>query len=290
MFRFMSDTLPRECFVKARLVRIACAVALIPTLLGACAHSDAVSPTPQVSSAPPAIGSVEVTPSVQWPQAGYVASARVSTDDKRLSVHWRSNGGTAATQDVTLAYYPTAMSYLSGGKVAVAGKGDLGATVVEVFEFQEPTLMATDGSGAIILAGYGVTTIKLALRESVVGRDIVMRMCTHPVEDSVVILQYWDSRDVYTLDLRDNALTLAASSTSGAAAPHIPELTGYFGGMWASRHVTNGSVLVLTPLQPDGEAVVLVDASSDGVFDSGSALDGEQWVSLGYADPDNYIH
>ncbi|MCB9903011.1 MAG: hypothetical protein H6831_01245 [Planctomycetes bacterium] len=213
----------------------------------------------------------------------------MNTDDKLLSVHWRSNGGAATTQDVALAYYPTAVTALSEGKIAVAGKGDLGSTVVEVFALQEPTLMAVDSNGGIVLAGYGVTSIKLALRESVVGRDIVMRMCTHPADDSVVILQFWDSRDIYTLDLRDNRLTLTASPTSGSPAIHIPELSGYFSGMWASLHATHGSVLVLPPLQPDGLAVVLLDASSDGVFDSGSALDGDQWVSLGYADPDNYV-
>lgn len=267
-------------------VLIVCSLALGSA--SSCARSGAVAPVAQVSEGPPALGVLREHPRVSWADAGTRARLGFSTREKKLWVLWVDPGGAATQQDVALEYYPTAATLISPGKVAVAGKADLGATVIQVLDFVPPTGIAYDATGKPILFGMSVSAVQLAYREATLGRDVVLRMLKDPLDSQVIYLQFWDSRDVYSLNIRDRTLNLIASPDALTSGLYVASLGSDWRGWWTKVHAVQGTMIVLKGRGPAADTLVLFDDLSDGTFESAEVLTPQEWYADGYNDPGSY--
>ncbi len=236
--------------------------------------------------------------------AGYlsgVASGLASYDlegrDIYLKWAWPASGPEPkqfSTQVESTPFWPTEVIGAGPGRVAVAGKRRA-RTVVELWEFENipiPAAALDMGTGQYVYPELSVPIEKkrVVFDEATIGLDMVKVMFNIPTTsagvDASFLAQFYDSRDVYQLDLLtdDNTTcTKVASPVQSGSAMVIPSLSddGYE-GRWAADHPTFGYVYFFTPDAHDVDVnavgtLVLYDSDRNQSLDGHIVMDVPRW-------------
>ncbi len=211
----------------------------------------------------------------------------------------------SASQTFNTLYQPTYACGIGPRQIAVAGKEIGGDTLIEFWTFGQAlkteALTPPPQGGHRFALQAGLRTEKTEIyRQSGLGLDTIAQMTRMlgPEDSTLLLLRFWDSKDVYRLDWTTELLTRLASPQSGAfGALHVPELA--FEDSSALRrgnHSLLGDVYIF-PRRSGSDGVrdpfvstlVLIDSDRDGVLDDRLWLDGAGWVTHGLDDPANFV-
>lgn len=219
--------------------------------------------------------------------------------ERQVTIVWRVTYTPGAPTDPHLSvqtesasYWLTEVSGAGPGRLAVAGKDPrTGHTVVELWTFTPPDRLPAPSiepaSGQTVYPSIRVpiTTRRVVLDASEKGRDLVRVLFPNHVVERELLVQFWDSRDLYALDVETGALTLLLSATPGGGAPHEPALANDYVKRWSARHAAQGDCYFLSP-EGDGslDLLALFDHDLDGGIDEHRTLTREEFRQLGLAD------
>lgn len=197
---------------------------------------------------------------------------------------WWSSYPVRIEQKITMSAYPTALLVRSPTSWLVAGKRSDGTTVLEAWTVALPVLEHDAGGEVVRISEAVVTRVDTLYEERTEGRDVILLMCSMPAsgyaagaeqeERQAILLQFWDSKDVYELDLVTRGLKRVASPRKVPDALHVPELTFRHADMYTANHGERGFIYVLRKLGSSTPAVVLEDSDRDGTID-GSVVPGD---------------
>lgn len=224
--------------------------------------------------------------------------------EKSISIEWAVSYSPGAPTDPHLSvqnestrFWPTEVSGAGPGKLAVAGKDmRTGNTVIEVWEFTLPNPFPAPyidpASGQTVYPDINVpiTSRKVVFDEQTSGKNLVWAMFPHHATNNHLLVQFWDSRDLYTLDLQNGALTLVLSPTQNQGVPQEPSLANDYVDRWSARHATQGYVYFLSPKGNKAlDLLVLFDLDLDGQIDEHRTLTRQEFKQLGLADGSAYV-
>ncbi len=235
-------------------------------------------------------------------EAGPTSAARISfqTHTQALSFDWEYSGDgwkTVAEKvrwPEPLTYYPTALELL-GNKLYVAGRSPQGETIVEEWTLAVPQINwfkdADSAQPVLQMVPPKPLRVLELYRAAEVGRDGIKALFLEVGTDNPrhVFAHFWDSRDVYKLNIETGVLKLAFSATPNKSAPVEPALKGRYNSVRARRHAIHGCLYIFDYHEPGlvntGAPLVLRDKNSDGVLDDSLVIrDYETWAALGFAE------
>ncbi|MBL8860814.1 MAG: hypothetical protein JNK02_02285 [Planctomycetes bacterium] len=294
-------------------------------VVGLATSASAQGVQPPAPPGPPAPGSRALLPediTLEYPGDVYQAIHVSGAQRRGITILWRYKpslpGGvdlSTKEEHFSTSFVPTAYAVVSPPmadvapngttstlRLFVAGRGDRGHTIVEEWQFERNDVNGPSAT-AVIDSQAGVTTYKWRvparsltkelLRTDLASHDTVMWMMPNRGDPSVVLLQFWASRDVYALRVTDGTLTLLASASGGSSALFVnPNLASRFSTYWAADRVDMGFVYVLgcsgwsTPI--DVQAVVFVDSDRDGAIDHCRELSSALWAQEAWQDTSKY--
>lgn len=192
-------------------------------------------------------------------------------------------------QIIATSYYPTCLITPSPTKWVVAGKTTRGATVIEVWTVQKPLVAyPLNQNASPVIEPATVTQIDVVYDAAVEGRDMVAQMCGKFGDANKILVQFYDSKDLYELDLTSQALTLVASPTAGGGVLQAPALSKDYQQFWTREHLTYGYVYVLASAGSSTGTLVFKDTNKDGSIDSWEAPSSAAWAS-NYGSAANYV-
>ncbi|MCC6407388.1 MAG: hypothetical protein IT453_09490 [Planctomycetes bacterium] len=224
--------------------------------------------------------------------ANYDPAARSVTIVARYFPDATSHANVVQDDDTyAMRVWPTAIATVGDHQLAVASRNTSGDTVIELWTFAPSQVNSqTQADGTVshsVVAGQRTakTTLYAA---SVTGRHLVKGMCRRlGGTEPAILVQFYDSSDVYVLGVQSHVLTLVASPTSAAGVLSNPMLSQRFTSYSARELVSGGFVYTLRLPGDDWEPseismLVLRDPNEDGALDSIEALDGETHWSRGW--------
>jgi hypothetical protein len=240
---------------------------------------------------PPITTQRDVAPSYLKIGTTFRATIRAYCEAKRVEVTWSwSQSGTFAPSDVSVTesfavgYWPTAVEAVASGKLVVAGKERAGDTRIEVWTTRAPLVVqpAPGSSGTTKLQGQGLDNIDVVYDDQVSGKDIVRGIVNQRGLTNSVLLQFHDSRVLYSL--RWDAMPGVLTSVLTPSAQ--PALSGDFDSYAGGNHQTAGYVYVFSNLEDLGLTpwLVLTDSNRDGTIDTSEVLTSAQYISRGLND------
>ncbi len=264
----------------------------IPAICGAlslsCSDSTATNTASSVHIGVPPVELHFAEPTYHQYPGGLEAMLRYDVEGKQYSLKWRHDSGAFALQSIALSYYPTAARFLEPGDVCVAGKQRLGATTVEIFGIVPPTVTVDATTGETSLGLQAITKIDNVFDERATGKDMVRLMFPSFDTPSIVFVQFWDSLDLYSIDITSSTHSLVASTASQAGILHAPGLGRRYMLVRQYDHVAQGHLYVMSGVTDSDPILVFADADRDGAIDSEFELTAAQWESQGYQDAANY--
>lgn len=220
-----------------------------------------------------------------------------STKDKQVHLHYTHSTDPQASfpdvfQDRTIPtrYWPTRVTGIDGNTLLVAGKKGTGETLIEIWRFRAPTVVTNSSGNPSILPG-SLASVERVYNADQQGKDMVLGMM--PLLGSggtKALVQFYDSRDLYELDLVTHALVRVATpgTASGSVLQH-PGLAQYsWRGFRAGEHDQDGYVYILRLGERRGEdpdeknMAALYDSDKDGQLDSIIMIGTTDWETLGY--------
>lgn len=246
--------------------------------------------SPPVDPPPKELRETEKMWNKKWTEAnGLIGHVAYYTNSKKLTMSWRHSTGASATQDIALSFYPTALFRGGVDLLFVGGRNQLGQTVIQSMMYVPPTV--TIGSGGVVTIGTAsVTGINVLYHEKTVGRDMVRFMRATLYNPSKLVVQFWDSRDLYTLDTASGAYVKIASPTSGAGVLQVTHLQDHFDKMWFAEHVSYGYVYVLLSAKHNSvDPLVIYDTNKDGVLDGYLSIPRDQWATCGFESAFDFV-
>jgi hypothetical protein len=202
-------------------------------------------------------------------------------------VHFTTRFVNANIQDATLlgmksrthtvSYWPTAISVLSDGRLAVAGKTPRGETTLELWSLSSGgQVPVTDPVTRLI--SYSVTPPKVRSIEVIFtsvensSRDIITEVIeirgTEPNQPMELLVQFF-GRDVISLNLSDGSRSLVLTETSLAPPSGVLAIDkappAQFSGYIDHAGIGQAYVFWLEGFYPK---FALIDGNHDGVMDS----------------------
>ena len=217
------------------------------------------------------------------------------------------NKAQSGIQEFSTRYFPTASCVLAEDAIVVAGITTAGETVVERWSLAWPTPMPSPlanqaGVTAVSVALPSRAGVRRVYSADVVGRRYVRNLCalrraSGPPTDCLV--QFYDSNDLYSLNLNTGQATLVASAVNASGAlGMVPGLqpknhsaisfgnrTGV-GYAYTLRRGMKSSLATGSPTAPP--VVVLVDGNRDGVVDSALQMTAADYAQQGWSNLNNY--
>jgi hypothetical protein len=197
--------------------------------------------------------------------------------------------------EYAVRYWPTSLVQLDSLKLAVAGKSRRnGNTIIEVWTFATPTVSVvhTPGHESTIVGG-SLETVEEVYNETTAGRALVQRMM--PMWGSAhtrLLVQFVDSKDVYSLDAVTGQVALLASPTSKPGAFQI-NLLSSVQACDAGELVTGGYVyrfrLIPPPAGGQPSNVLLRDVDKDGVIETFELITSSEFAQRGYEDGATWV-
>jgi hypothetical protein len=214
--------------------------------------------------------------------------ASIDMIGKKVSVLWTSkNPDATLRQDFTVAYWPTSIVALAGGdQIVVAGKRRNGNTVIEVWTFQLPLLVAPAplSSATAHFKEATVKTIDEIYDEATQGRDMVSAMLAKANQPVGLLVQFYDSKSVYDLESSSGTTTLSLVATTTT----LPGLNRSFTFCWSRDHKTRGVIYVFRDEDTANSTMVFIDQDRNHVVDSAILVSDADWISGGWGDASNY--
>lgn len=218
---------------------------------------------------------------------------------------------------IQTSYYPTAVSFLADDLIAVAGKRSGAAgddTVVELWSLTVPTVVysppSPTGEVDASIRGARVVSQTIVLEVEESGKDMVCAILRLRGKPSSMLVQFWDSRDVYELEFSEALsptepppadpfpMTLVLSATPGSGAPYVSELADHR-RVWVrgATHQTAGYVYTWMAAAsrqladaPDGApALTFFDTDMDGHIDGWGTQTAQQNQAMGLLDQSLYV-
>lgn len=212
---------------------------------------------------------------------------------KEVYINWHGGPVGVNTPEST-SYYPTALKpilrdgstmFLVGGKRPTGGN-----TVIELWALNPPTHTQNPARDIQYLSGGGVRAKAVIYDAGIAGRDMVSGIWRDAVDDDIAFCQFWDSSDIYQIDLSTNLLQLVASATDASAPLLVAELTmSEQAPAWTRNHATYGSIQVLECNSSPKTWIVLCDADRDGMPESHLVANESTWDTLGLGSATNYL-
>jgi len=222
------------------------------------------------------------------PTNGLSGHAAYFTTAKKFTMTWRHSSGVGASQDIALPFYPTAICRNGMDVIYVAGRNQKGQTVVHAMTYTPPTV-TVGGGGAVSIGNAVVTNIDVLYHEATTGRDMIRFMRPTLFDSTKLLIQFWDSRDLYLLDTTSGAYTKVASSTASPGVLQVPSIQDHFDMVWFAEHVAYGYVYVLGSAKHDVNALIIYDMNKDGVFDGFLSIPKSQWATSGFESAVDFV-
>lgn len=213
------------------------------------------------------------------------------------------------TQMFQTRFYPTASCIISQSSALVSGVTTSGRLTIERWDFVWPSPMpapATDTASGVV--SVPVTLPSRSMVRTVWSEDltpgryfvkILRAIASSNADPASCLVVFYDSNDVYTLDLVDGSMSLLASATDpngqlGIVASLSPN-THYWSEF--GNHISAGFVYHLgrgLDLQPPPTAgdpleCIFVDADRNGTIDSVLQLTTSEYLSQGWNDSTSYL-
>ncbi len=224
--------------------------------------------------------------------------------EKSISIEWAvtySPGGPSdphlSVQTEATRFWPTEVSGAGPGKLAVAGKdARTGNTVIEIWEFTLPSpfpapyVDPASGETVYPQIHIPVTSRKVVFDEQTAGKSLVWALFSHHALKDHLLVQFWDSRDLYTLDIETGSLTLLLSPSPNQGVPQEPNLANDYVDRWSANHTTHGYVYFFSPKGNKGlDLLALFDRDRDGQIEEHRTLSRQEFKQLGLADGSAYV-
>ncbi len=224
----------------------------------------------------------------------FAAQVRVVGHAKEVRVYWKHLASkTIVKEALSLAYWPTAACRTNSPLgFCVAGKRDAANrnTVIEQWIMKEPLVSIPTPEGDPVFAPQGAESITAVYDCAVEGRDMVRCMENMLGQRNTILMKFWDSSEVCTLDLTlPHPLPSLVASPSGPGGLRVRDLVSSHSALQAMHHVTHGYCYYLANGDWRGIGVVFTDGDCDGSIDACMLIaDVHDWANYGFADSDNY--
>jgi hypothetical protein len=241
-------------------------------------------------------------------------------DRPGIVFEWRHVPGTAGTwpsatklETYSTSYHVTAFALadasVQDGSAAlllfVAGRSRGGETLLEQWVFPRggsygpsvhPVVDAQGGASASLWTLPPRRQVREIFRHRQLAVDTVMWLLPNHGLGTSLFLQFWDSRDVYSVDLSTGQLERVASAapaTNGANWIYEPNLAAELHRYRSAERSGHGYVYILSaksfgamlPLQ----GVILKDLDKDGTLDTAVSHSTLEWQSLGWNQSAEYV-
>ncbi len=242
-------------------------------------------------------------------QGSITGAINYRTADSVVVERWRY-GATVKPSDTlsikyvefATAYWPTDVCALSDGQILVSGKSKRasGETIIELWEFENggavPPPQAiqnpTTGQTNYHWLFPARTSIREVYREATVGRNMVLNVFPNHGHSGCVFVEFYDSRDIYELNLQTEAYTRVVSTATEQGVLVQPLLQSAYDCYWSADHPTRGYMYVLRQNLDLGTApppgLVLQDTNRDGVLDCTYTMSDLDWKNAGLGDHTAY--
>lgn len=236
-----------------------------------------------------------------------VAAIDTDVEGKTLDLSWRyapfesyPEIGIDVDQTIATSYWPTAIRVIDANTVVVTGKerAPSNSTVVEIWTFSDPSAgyVGDVNNPSNIVWNFQPgerTAVDEVYDAATPGRDMIMAVFSlEGAPSDQLLVQFYDSRDLYKLECDTGTLTLAASPT-GQSSGVITEpnlLSDSHSSYWQGEHNTHGYLYVFTQggfiIEPSS-TLVFFDSDKDGTLDGSLVLNGASWAAS-YANPADY--
>ncbi|MFT6362485.1 MAG: hypothetical protein ACJAZ8_000891 [Planctomycetota bacterium] len=256
------------------------------------------NPVPGVTIAPPPLELQGVNTGKRVNVApGMSVTSKFSTSGAYVRFNWQNDHGLTKSFMQSTSYHPTSVEpILRNGEIVfiVSGKNATnGNTVIEQWSLSTPGVQTSPTGLYKMLRGGGVRKVKSLYSRPVVGRDMVQNLWRDALNEDQIQIQFWDSKDIYKMDLVSRQLDLIASPNPSATGVTEAWLgaTSHTNA-WSRNHAIYGIVHVL-----DGEAggglpetwLVFTDLDRDGIPEGSFNTDEASWTSSGMGDGANYL-
>jgi hypothetical protein len=198
-------------------------------------------------------------------------------------------------------FVPTATCVVDKSYLLVGGLSRQGKTIIEKWELSWPMEIPAPvidletglSSVPVVLPSLGTKTRIYA--EDVPGRTWVRNLCglRRQGQAAEALVQFYDSNDIYTIDLATGHLTFLATAGSGATFT-IPALTNhkYVAINYGDRSGIGYSYSFVRGYadQTTVPTVILIDVDRNGSIDNFLELNDAEWNSQGWSQQSNYAN
>jgi hypothetical protein len=272
-------------------VKVALAAGILATVSSLFASTIFKQPAPQpapiVNPPPPETRFTRKVPTHKWIDTGDLrGDIKYDTLAKTFTLQWRLADGTSREQTWSLAYYPTEAIRIAGA-IILAGKKLNGDTLIEKRTYTAPPI-GTTGTGQHTIGNTLVSGASTIYSATVAGKDTVKVMRQSVWNANVLVLQFLDSHDVYSLNLMSNGLTKLAGVGATAPAVAASGLAADHNHLWFGEHVAYGYVTVFGSSVSSTDPVVLFDVNKDGIPESASQFTAATWRTSGLESMANF--
>ena len=144
--------------------------------------------------------------------------------------------------------------------------------------------MSSENSGA---------TEKVVYDDKVVGQGLVYFMFKNRKSSDSLFVQFYDSRDLYELDVATDTLTRVLCSTAGESDCDVePGLSRGFAYQFSGNHADLGYIYVLTGDVVDNvttSGLLIIDSDRNGTIDKTMQIVAADWGVYGLGSKTSYI-
>lgn len=196
---------------------------------------------------------------------------------------WRAT----AKQVEAVSYWPTAVVALSATELIVTGYDRRGITRIERWDVTLPSIVIDVGGKEHLRTVAVARSEVLLLLET--GKEAVCVLEINRGAARSVLMQFWDSRDVYSLDIDTTTLALQVSATQQSGVLSLPQLAdAYLFQVWTGDHISHGYTYILMNVEGRKMPIALFDGDRDGTIDSALSVDAATSLSMGLYDGTQY--
>lgn len=225
-------------------------------------------------------------------QASISLEVTVDPYQKRIELLWENKASPdvhAHKQTILVGYVPTEVARgAQYGEIYVGGTNKFGYTKITKYRLEEPSIgIDLNPTDAAVLEtdevfGAPSTSPTRDVYQIIENRSAVSRL----------FVQFWNTKDVYDLDLATGAATRVVAATPPASGSIlVTELTNRHDLVYSRDHMDNGYVYffcAIDPLDTTSSTVILRDMNRDGVLDDGAVVSLSTYQGLGLGDASRY--
>lgn len=218
----------------------------------------------------------------------YSGEADFSAATQEVWIEWSRAGSEPTTEKLSVTFWPSAITYLGGDVVCVAGLEADGDTVIELWKLRDPLYVLDVRTGEGTIVGRGTSRRARVFESDEAGKSVVQNLMPMLDTGAAMLVQYWDSSDVYRVDTTTGQHVLVATNDPQSAATYVPALDAPHVVHWNGRHVDHGYCYVLGSAGQVKDITVLIDSNADSIIDVVNVYDLDEFVAEGFSDNLSY--